>query len=338
MPPIRSVLRALFFGVCSLLLCAGAAYWWFLYAPAPDAPGHEVTRDSLSVGGRMRTFAHFAPSTVRPGAPLLIVLHGSMGSAEGIRRGTGYRFERIAQERGFVVVYPEGFDGYWNDCRRMAPFAAREANVDDVEFMRALVARTQGAHEVDATRVFAVGLSNGGQMAYRLALEAPDLVRGVAAVAASLPTPTNFVCDVAPGTSAVAIMNGTADPISPYDGGRVTLFGFADRGDVVSSAASAAYFARRNGLGTRARSEHIEQEQPARTSAARSTWGAGEAGEVRLYTIRNGGHAFPQPHARAARLLGRTHRQLDGPAEIWSFFEALPVDGGSIVDAYREQP
>lgn len=335
MPPIRTVLRRLFVGACALVLCAGAAYWWFLHAPAPARPAHQMTRDSVSVAGRMRSFAYFAPPTARPGAPLLIALHGSMGSAARIRRDTGYGFERVARERGFVVVYPEGFDGHWNDCRRTAPFATREANVDDVEFMRALVARLQGAHEVDATRVFAVGLSNGGHMAYRLALEAPDLVRGVAAVAASLPTPANFVCDVVPGTTAVAILNGTADPISPYEGGHVSLFGFGDRGDVVASAASAAYFARRNGLAARAASAAIDQSQPGRTSVVRSTWGAGEAGEVRLYTIRNGGHTFPQPHARAARLLGRTHRQLDGPAEIWSFFETLPVDGGSIVDAYR---
>ena len=338
MPPIRSVLRWLFLGVCAVVLCAGAAYWWFLHAPAAEGRALETTRDSLSVGGRMRTFEYLAPPTVRPGAPLLIVLHGSGGSAARIRRDTGYGFERTAEERGFVVAYPEGFDGHWNDCRREVPFAAREANVDDVEFMRALVARLQGAHEVDPTRVFAVGLSNGGQMAYRLALEAPDLVRGVAAVAASLPTSSNFVCDIEPGRSAVAIVNGTADPINPYEGGRVSLFGFAERGDVVSSAASATYFARRNGLPAPARTEHIQQGHSDRTSAARSTWGAGEAGEVRLYTIRNGGHAFPQPHTRAARLLGRTHRQLDGPAEIWSFFESLPIDGGSIVDAYRQQP
>ena len=67
---------------------------------------------------------------------------------------------------------------------------------------------------------------------------------GIAAISANLPTDDNSICQKAGRAVPVAIINGTADPINPYGGGRVTLFGFGDRGTVVSSAESAAQFAR----------------------------------------------------------------------------------------------
>src|SRR5437879_851830 len=84
---------------------------------------------------------------------------------------------------------------------------------------------------VDRGRVFATGISRGGHMAFRLALEAPSRFRAVAAVAANVPAPENFKCKPAgQGTSSVMIMNGTKDPLNPFDGGEVKLFGLFRRG------------------------------------------------------------------------------------------------------------
>jgi poly(3-hydroxybutyrate) depolymerase len=82
-------------------------------------------------------------------------------------------------------------------------------------------------------------------MAFRLALEAPSRFRAVAAVSANVPTPENFKCKAAgQGTSSVMIMNGTMDPLNPFDGGEVKLFGlFIGRGKVRSSRESGQYFA-----------------------------------------------------------------------------------------------
>src|SRR5690606_32663366 len=81
----------------------------------------------------------------------------------------------------------------------------------------------------------------------RIALEQPQLLAGVAAVAASLPTADNLACQTVDGATPVLFMNGTRDPINPFNGGRVTLFGFGDRGNVRSSDQSALYFAERAG-------------------------------------------------------------------------------------------
>src|SRR5947207_2962337 len=98
---------------------------------------------------------------------------------------------------------------------------------------------------IDSARVFATGISRGGSMALRLALEAPTRFRAVAAVSENVPAPENFKCKPAGrGTSSVMIMNGTEDPLVPFDGGDVNLFGFfVRRGKVLSSRASGQYFA-----------------------------------------------------------------------------------------------
>ncbi len=316
-------LRRVLAGLGALVLLLAGAYGWFLHAPPPAAPrlGASVRRDSIRVGERTRRYAFYAPARLAPRPALVLALHGSMGDAEQMRRSTAYGFERLADRYGFVVVYPEGYERHWNDCRRKGPYAAKRLGIDDVGFMRALAARFRAAHGVDSARVFAVGLSNGGHLAYRLALEAPELVRGVAAVAASLPAPDDLDCAPARGATSVLILNGTEDPINPYGGGRVTLFGFGDRGRVLSARQTAAYFARRNAIAgppvTRMLAQPAGSEP---TSAERATWRSPGGAEVVLYTIHGGGHTVPQPHARFPRLLGRTHRALDGPAEIWGFF------------------
>ncbi|MDQ4076588.1 MAG: dienelactone hydrolase family protein, partial [Chloroflexota bacterium] len=245
---------------------------------------------------------------------------GATSNAEQMRQVTGYGFERLADEHGFLVVYPEGYERHWNDCRKQAPYAAKRLGMDDVSFMRGLVAHFRATYGVDSARVFAVGYSNGAHLAYRLALEAPELIRAVAAVAANLPTEENSDCAPRAGATPVLILNGTEDPINPYQGGRVTLFGFADRGSVRSARESAAYFAQRNAIPDAPVIEKIPQEGSPPTSAERARWHSATGAEVVLYTIYGGGHTLPQPRARFPRILGRTHPGLDGPAEIWRFF------------------
>jgi polyhydroxybutyrate depolymerase len=322
---MRRVLRVVSIGAGLVFLAVGAAYAYFLHTPAPELPrlSASVRRDSLRVGALQRRYAFYAPAKLASHPPLLFALHGSMGNAGQMRRATAYRFEQLADEHGFIVVYPEGYEGHWNDCRKKGPYAAKRLNIDDVGFMRALVAYFRSAYSVDPGRVFAVGLSNGGHMSYRLALEAPDAVRGVAAVAANVPSKENFDCTPARGAVPVLIINGTDDPINPFAGGRVTIFGLGDRGDVLSAPASAEYFARRNNVAAASIVERIPQQRSAATSVDRTSWRSAYGADVVLYTIHGGGHTLPQLSARSPRILGRTHQQLDGPAEIWRFFAQL---------------
>jgi polyhydroxybutyrate depolymerase len=123
-------------------------------------------------------------------------------------------------------------------------------------------------------------------------------------------------------TSRVMLINGTADPINHYQGGMVTLFGFASRGSVMSSVASAQNFAERNGIRRPAISGQLPKGfsgDP--TSVETLTWHANGEPLSCLYTVRGGGHVIPQQAYRFPRLLGKTTSVLNAPREAIHFFE-----------------
>jgi polyhydroxybutyrate depolymerase len=157
-------------------------------------------------------------------------------------------------------------------------------------------------------------------MAFRLALEAPSRFRAVASVAANVPIPENLKCKPArQGTSSVMIMNGTKDPLNPFGGGEVKIFGLFRRGKVRSSRESAQYFADLNNIsGT----PETNQSQVADGVLVEQVfWRNAPKVEVELIAIHGGGHVIPQSYWRAPRILGPTPKEPNGPALIWEFFE-----------------
>lgn len=301
----------------------GAAVWrhWFrAVAPAPYSLSSEPTWDVIGTPHGDRRFLSFVPVACGRGAPIVIVLHGSHGSAQQIRTQTGYEFEHLANRDGFIVVYPEGYEQYWNDCRVKGAWASRKQNVNDVAFLVSLVERLRSRHE--AGPAFFAGYSNGGHMCFRMAFEAPEVAQGIAVVGASLPTPENLACAMPAEPLSVLLINGTSDPVNPYGGGHVSIFGFGDRGTVYSAPESAALFAA--ALGSDVRKAEPEEVFPATseriTRVERVVWAA-SAGEVELVTVHGGGHVVPQPRYRFPRFLGRTEMRFDAPAECWAFFQ-----------------
>jgi polyhydroxybutyrate depolymerase len=307
--------------LAALAVALAATYFGCFHFQRPALPSLSAAlqRDTLRVGDRDRTYAYYVPRALPPDAPLLFALHGSFGTGEQIRELTGYLFDQLADQHGFIVVYPDGYEQHWNDCRRVASYSARTLHIDDMGFIRALIERFRASHHVDPARVFAMGHSNGAQMAYRLALEMPDRIRAVAAACAGLPTPDNNDCQWSGKPVSALVMNGTVDPLNPYGGGRSTIYGFGDRGTVRSSPASAQYFAEIGHASGTPSVERISGRDDA-IWVERSTWGSPEGAEVVLDTIHGGGHTIPQGVVRYPRMFGPTHADFDGPAEMWSFF------------------
>lgn len=310
-----------------LLLIAvllGGLYAYFLYAPKPAAPALSASlqHEHIELGGLQRDYAFYIPARLPANAPLLFVLHGSLQTIEDMRTFTGYQFERLAEQNGFIVVYPQGFENNWNDCRRSADYPARAQNIDDQGLIAALIQRFAAQHGADPRRAFLAGYSNGGHLGLRIALEHPQLLAGVAAVAANLPTDANLDCQPSGQAVPVLFMNGTRDPINPYNGGIVTLFGLGNRGTVRSAYESALYFANLAGYPPAAvHSSTVwnDPHDPARRVTLDQWQSAGRA-EVALYSLIGGGHLIPQAQFRAPRLLGPTLSGFAGPQVIWDFF------------------
>ena len=305
---------------------AGGLFGYFIYSPDPVLPqlSGTLNKGVIEVAGLKRTYMTYIPQGLPKGAPLVLVMHGSGEQAAEIRIGTGYGFERLADQHGFAVVYPNSASFDWNDCSKVGDFSVNGTEVDDVGFLTALVDKLIADVGVDRGRVFASGVSAGGFMSIRLALEAPSRFRAVAAVAANVPAPENFKCKpVGQGTS-VMIMNGTKDPLVPFAGGEVNLLGlFYKGGNVRSSRESGQYFADRNQLSgmpeikSSAVADGVRVEQVLWKSQAKD---GGTSAEVELVAIHGGGHGLPQPNWRRPRLLGPSPMAPDGPAVIWAFF------------------
>ncbi len=297
---------------------------WLLRVPKTPAPllRGEVRSASITVGGRQRTFTYYVPSRVREHPPLLLVLHGSMMDGKRMRAQTAHAFDEIADRDGFLVAYPDGYGGYWNDCRAAGDFEAKRLAIDDVAFLRALTDWFEREHKI--SEVFATGVSNGAQMAYRIALEAPDLIGGIAAVAANLPADGNQKCAPSGRPVATMIINGTEDPLNPDDGGEVALFGmFLRRGKVQSTLATATYWANLVGHKKAASVQRMRDNNPGDgTTATRHVWSGPGKPSVVLLHVGGGGHNLPHPKVRSPRLLGRTNHDFSGAGEIWNFFAA----------------
>jgi polyhydroxybutyrate depolymerase len=293
------------------------------FAPTLKPPelSASVQRASIQVGPMNRSYLVYIPRNLPPNPALVFVLHGATQNAERMRVFTGFEFERLAVEHGFVVIYPNGYKNHWNDCRKAASYSARRNNINDEAFILALIERFHSTLGADRTRVFVMGYSNGGHLAYRLALEMPERITAIAAVAANLPTKDNCDCRKSGGSIPVMIINGTGDPINPDGGGKITLFGFGNRGTVLSSRKSAEYFARLDSQEGGPEISRLPSRNTAdHTSVEKLDWHAPGKPEVVLESVQGGGHVVPQPNYKAPRFLGRTTHVVNGPEEIWNFF------------------
>jgi polyhydroxybutyrate depolymerase len=158
--------RAAAFVALLAVLVAGLA------VPAAAA-GWITTTVSFTSGGRTRLYLVERPA--EPGSaslPVVVELHGccTTPSFELTRSG----FETAA--RGAILVFPAGYQEVWN-----AGACCGDSQADDVSFIAAVVERVLASSpRADPSRVYLVGYSNGGRMAYRVACERPGLFAAVA--------------------------------------------------------------------------------------------------------------------------------------------------------------
>lgn len=129
------------------------------------------TTHSLHHGGLDRTVHLIVPDSAGPGAPLVLALHGGGGRGDRLDRAMRSGLSRGAARRGWVLAMPDGIEKGWNDGRKLTTDKdKRRAKVDDVGFLEHLVDQLAADGTIDPERVFVIGISNGGFMAYRLAV------------------------------------------------------------------------------------------------------------------------------------------------------------------------
>jgi len=166
---------------------------------------------TISVGGHDRSYRLYKPKGLPAPAALVVVLHGGFGTGDYAERNYGW--DQLADSQKLVVAYPSGLNRAWNVngagcCGRPA-----KEGVDDVGFITAAVADIEHNIGINASHVYATGMSNGGMMDYTLACDT-TLFAAIGPVSGTQLDPCR-----SPHPVSVMHIHGTADPLIPYGGG-----------------------------------------------------------------------------------------------------------------------
>lgn len=277
----------------------------------------------INVDGVDRSYYLHLPPTHKssPKLPLVLVLHGG-GKGDGLTPAKYLGFTSLADSKGFIVVYPNGIDAYWRDGRGYTHRGVSDNSVDDVGFISKLIDHLAQEKNADPKTVYVTGISNGGMMTLRLGCELSSKLAAVAPVAANIPK--NLIGSCRPDLPLpVLLMNGTDDPMVPYDGGYVHFFR-KKMGEVVSTDNTISFWVRHNRCNAFPNVEELPDRDPRDHSKITVTTYANMRNrcEVVLYSVKGGGHTLPGSDAPDwPRLLGRKNNDINGAEVIWQFFE-----------------
>ena len=270
---------------------------------------------TLRVDGVERRYRVQVPAAAvgRTSVPVVIVLHGGGGSGRQVADQTG--FSELADRAGFLAVYPDGSGRLgtalltWNAGTCCG--YARDHDVDDVGFIRALTDVLVSRFGADRRRIYVTGFSNGAMLAYRLGCELADRIAAIAPVSGALDVPSCQPTRPLP----VYVVHGDADPIVPYRGGASSnpIASPERAGTHPSVADTIRFWATHDGC----------PAAPTRTVKATVTSALYQpcsgGTEVRLDTVAGGGHAWPGGKAARAKA-DQPNADLDATNAIWTFF------------------
>lgn len=264
----------------------------------------QIVDDSLLIEEHHRSF-HFLKSP-QTNASLVFVLHGSGGNGTQMR-ARAKSLEGIAPTENILLVYPDGYKKYWNECRKTANSAANLENINENAFFESMIAYFKERYQINEKQVFAVGTSGGGHMAYKLALTMPERFRAITALIANLPDTNNIDCAEKRRAMPVMIVNGTADKVNPYEGGEVITNNIS-LGFVRSTDRTFAYWSSLAGYKGKSQMENLPDTDPKDgKTIEKYTFKKKRKPEVTLLKVINGKHDYPN--------------DIDVHLEAWEFFK-----------------
>lgn len=298
----------------------------FTVEPEPVIPAGEVVKCHMEYDGYERSYEYYLPSDYdnTESLPMLFSFHGLGSTGEEQRQMTG--FTDLAEEEDFIAVFPDSteFEGDYENLPDL-PGAERQWNtgipislqyekeVNDVGFTSEIIDILAENYKVDESRIYATGMSNGSMFSYVLAVELSDKIAAAAAVAS--PMSVNLLEQEPERPVSMVIMMGENDPIVSYEGDNLFLLSIEETVD---------YWIDVNGITGGPEETYLEEVAEDDPTSVKRTYygGGGDNSEVILYTIENGGHAWPGSYQYApVNMIGRVTQQMNASEVIWNHFE-----------------
>lgn len=294
-------------------------------APSPEQPArrfqaagnHEV---SLEHAGRERSYILRLPPDFasRGPLPILLAFHGGGGNASGFQKYAG--LDERADRLGYALVYP---DGTGRLGRRLLTWNAGECcgsamqqGADDVGFALAVLADLAGELELDRTRVYATGHSNGAMMAYRLAADASSRIAAIVPVAGA-----DMTLEFAPSAAVPVLhVHSVDDPRALYAGGPGPRFPFTTK-RVQHRAVEAGLARWRERDGCAGLGREIDSRSAGAHAAVLVDFGpCADGSEVAVWKLRGPGHGWPgSGSVLLERIMGPNTNVISAADEVFRF-------------------
>lgn len=282
------------------------------------------TSGSLVSSGVERDYLVHVPDRYDAAVPTPLVISLHAGATWPAHQMNLSHWNTVADEEGFIVVYPAGSDlpgvpgASVIGAKLWHTFNPGVGLERDVGFIADLIDRLEEEYNIDPHRIYANGMSNGGGMAFVLSCALSDRIAAVGTVAAAQSLPPDW-CAADRAVPMIAF-HGTADPIAPFDGGPL-----GDRFNPVKPVLPSveewvAGVARRNGCGDRV-DETLVAEDVTRIEYGECR----DEARVVLYVIEGGGHSWPGGKAPPEWRVGRTSHGIDATRVMWDFFRGAAV-------------
>jgi len=280
--------------------------------PCQTAPKSGLTTETFEFQGQTRTYEQYVPEKMAAasGSPVPVVFNFHGYGSSAFQQMLYGNFQPEADRDGFLIVAPQGQDAAGG---RHFNLTNEPGLQDDVAMVLALLDHLEATLCIDTKRVYSTGMSDGGAMTSALACKAPDRFAAFGAVAVVV-----YQAGCA-GSTPVALeaFNGTADPVVPFNGGRVNCCG---NPSLPGAPEAMRGWADHDGCSSPPAEVRLSSE------VRRQTWPAcGASGAVVFYIIDGGGHTWPG--AIDVGGFGLTTKQIDASGTIWDFFKAHPLAG-----------
>jgi|TARA_B110000196_G_C21003537_1_gene594171 polyhydroxybutyrate depolymerase len=261
--------------------------------------------------GLDREYIYYEPINLEPDSPLIVVMHGYTSDASAIESYSG--FNAIADSEGFAVCYPRGTNDFLDNrfFNVEYEFHIGIETVDDLGFIEALASHLQITRGLDPDRIYGTGMSNGGDMCYKIACQGSGVFKGIASIAGTM---LQDIQDNCTNNISIPVMeiHGTNDGITFYDGAINNTGGW---GPYLAVDTMIEFFANRNGY-TSFQSENLPNINATDGSTVTSLkyTNPSNCNDVWLYRVVGGRHDWPGSFG---------NMDINSSAEIWNFFQTI---------------